>query len=262
MNTLLLEHLAAVSKIAACRQAREHQEGVKLGYNQASAASDAIKMVSPGIPIETNDVSIEFFGNSFGSNNYDRSFIFNNSRATLFQAYAEKIGQNGVLNAFYNSSVNRPRIGYSALTPNERFHFVWTREGTTLRAYINGNLMGSIENIPIADFGEFHLGIMNSSDVGFARVWSYALSAEEVATLYNNGNPAGYVLPAEMKSVGCVVEYLPQNLVADNNGLVSFWLDSAKQLPLNDEYLPPLLESTGGYDMVAKGTPEVIYKPK
>lgn len=69
---------------------RRMAKGVKLGYNQVSTASGAIKMVSPGIPIETNDVSIEFFGNSFGSNNYDRPFIFNNGRATLFQAYAKK----------------------------------------------------------------------------------------------------------------------------------------------------------------------------
>lgn len=343
---------------------RRMAKGVKLGYNQVSTASDAIKMVSPGIPIETNDVSIEFFGNSFGSNNYDRPFIFNNDRATLFQAYAEKIGQNGVLNAFYNSSVDKPRIGYSALTPNERFHFVWTREDTTLRAYINGNLMGSIENIPIADFGEFHLGIMNSSDVGFARVWDYALSAAEVAALYNNGNPAGYVLPTIRKYggpfnisgltsytwtgetdrvyyrelllgrfiqtgavvmikgsvsdyqsgepfvyvgnrqamipaqngsftlkvinnrdnidriyyyggthlgdrrltitidsvalVGCVAEYLPQNLIPTAEGSVVQWLDSAPQLPEANGTFPPLDASVGGYDLAAIGNPKII----
>lgn len=60
----------------------------------------------------------------------------------------------------------------------------------------------------------------------------------------------------------CVAEYLPQNLVANNNGLVSSWLDSAKQLPLNDEYLPPLLETAGGYDLAANGTPEIVYKPE
>lgn len=40
------------------------------------------------------------------------------------------------------------------------------------------------------------------------------------------------------------------------------WLDSAKQLPLNDEYLPPLLETAGGYDLTANGTPETVYKTK
>ena len=38
------------------------------------------------------------------------------------------------------------------------------------------------------------------------------------------------------------------------------WLDSAKQFPLNDEYLPPLLQSDGGYDWTANGTPQIIIK--
>lgn len=38
------------------------------------------------------------------------------------------------------------------------------------------------------------------------------------------------------------------------------WLDSAKQLPLNYEYLPPMLQSDGGYDLTASGMPEIIIK--
>ena len=38
------------------------------------------------------------------------------------------------------------------------------------------------------------------------------------------------------------------------------WLDSAKQFPLNDEYLPSLLQSDGGYDLAANGTPQIIIK--
>ena len=38
------------------------------------------------------------------------------------------------------------------------------------------------------------------------------------------------------------------------------WFDSAKQLPLNDEYLPPLLETAEGYDLTSQGTPKIIYK--
>ena len=63
-----------------------------------------------------------------------------------------------------------------------------------------------------------------------------------------------------VKMLGCVAEYLPKNLVADNNGIASSWLDGAKQHPLNDEYLPPLLQSDGGYDLTASGTPEIIIK--
>lgn len=70
------------------------------------------------------------------------------------------------------------------------------------------------------------------------------------------------VLSISFTPAVCVAEYLPQNLVANNNGLVSSWLDSAKQLPLNDEYLPPLLETAGGYDLTANGTLEIVYKPE
>ena len=37
------------------------------------------------------------------------------------------------------------------------------------------------------------------------------------------------------------------------------WLDSAKQLPLSDEYMEPLFQSIGGYDMAANGAPEILY---
>ena len=37
------------------------------------------------------------------------------------------------------------------------------------------------------------------------------------------------------------------------------WLDSAKQLPLSDEYMEPLFQSIGSYDMAANGAPEILY---
>lgn len=37
------------------------------------------------------------------------------------------------------------------------------------------------------------------------------------------------------------------------------WLDSAKQLPLSDEYMEPLFQSIGEYDMAANGAPEILY---
>mgnify|MGYP001179630001 CR=1 FL=1 len=37
------------------------------------------------------------------------------------------------------------------------------------------------------------------------------------------------------------------------------WLDSAKQMPLSDEYMDPLFQSIGGYDMAANGAPEILY---
>ena len=71
-----------------------------------------------------------------------------------------------------------------------------------INVYIDNTLLASKEQTEIKDLGAFVLGILNSSDVGFARVWSYALSAEDVATLYNDGDPAGYVLPVACKYQG------------------------------------------------------------
>lgn len=43
------------------------------------------------------------------------------------------------------------------------------------------------------------------------------------------------------------------------NGISYSWLDSAKQLPLSDEYMEPLFQSISGYDMMANGAPEILY---
>ena len=58
-----------------------------------------------------------------------------------------------------------------------------------------------------------------------------------------------------------LAEYLPQNLMygRDDNSIATSWLDSAKQLPLSDEYMEPLFQSVGGYDMAANGAPEILY---
>lgn len=61
--------------------------------------------------------------------------------------------------------------------------------------------------------------------------------------------------------VGLLAEFLPQNLMygRDDKTIATSWLDSAKQLPLSDEYMEPLFQSIGGYDMAANGAPEILY---
>lgn len=58
--------------------------------------------------------------------------------------------------------------------------------------------------------------------------------------------------------VGCVAEYLPQNLIPTAEGSVVQWLDSAPQLPEANGILPPLDASVGGYDLAATGNPKII----
>lgn len=45
----------------------------------------------------------------------------------------------------------------------------------------------------------------------------------------------------------------------DDKAIATSWLDSAKQMPLSDEYMEPLFQSIGGYDMAANGAPEILY---
>lgn len=61
-----------------------------------------------------------------------------------------------------------------------------------------------------------------------------------------------------IEPVGCVAEYLPQNLIPTAEGSVVQWLDSAPQLPEANGILPPLDASVGGYDLAAIGNPKII----
>ena len=339
---------------------------------------------SPSMPIGTNDFTLEYFGNLYGAISSNTPLIFN---ANAPYAYSK-----GCLLVYGTPQIafrwiifEKPSSGDMLLdsinliegVQESILHIALTRKGTTVKIYINGELKATKEQSAVKDLGDFRLGMSNGSNMVMSRIYNYALSAEEAAALYNDGDPAGYVLPIPYKykvanyisdfskntdgwstvanypgtslnsgdgilsiygdsttlaiqkqglssgdkpgifririvfvepfqgssirffahsfndyadltlsseklnaegvvhikkasnivpnsfmysydvpigdvvkistitieSIGCVAEYLPKNLVADNNGIAISWLDSAKQLPLNDEYLPPLFES-------------------
>lgn len=377
MNTLLLEHLAAVSKIAAYRQAREHQEGVDAsqGYLTTNAA---------GVLFEGPRTFVCHF-------KYEVSSRLQGIAGFTVPMMALEIAPSTNLLRFYCSTTSAT----APIVPRNNYQAVISYDGTTAVCYLNGSEAARFTVAGYAVTNVFRIGNPSYPPVGpvySSSHFNYALSAEEVSALWNNGDPAAYVLPAvykyrweasesdikkisfypnntgagvasylednangfsgryahivpgdsgalsvynspfgghpvgcvveskfkyrsnapvlvwtdnsnlpinmedaadvtivyrttgtriigfsvsvpnadanswveiqpvSLRTIGCVAEYLPQNLVANNNGLVSSWLDSAKQLPLNDEYLPPLLETAGGYDLTANGTPEIIYK--
>lgn len=77
------------------------------------------------------------------------------------------------------------------------------------------------------------------------------------------GGPSGTdrrltLIVNSIEPVGCVAEYLPQNLIPTAEGSVVQWLDSAPQLPEANGILPPLDASVGGYDLAAIGNPKII----
>lgn len=79
--------------------------------------------------------------------------------------------------------------------------------------------------------------------------------------MYSYDVPIGDVVKIStitIESVGCVAEYLPQNLIPTAEGSVVQWLDSAPQLPEANGILPPLDASVGGYDLAAIGNPKII----
>lgn len=118
----------------------------------------------------------------------------------------------------------------------------------------------------ISSLAEYSIGSKNNHSDRFQgdyllhQHFNYAMSADEVKALDNNGDPMGYVVPKAERG-GLLAEFLPQNLMygRDDKTIATSWLDSAKQLPLSDEYMEPLFQSIGGYDMAANGAPEILY---
>lgn len=274
MNSLLY-YYNNVQKMAAYRQAKRMQRGVKLGYGETgvySSTTSAKLLLSDPISIGTSDFTIEYYGNAYGSGSISSPLLFNKASigsaaiSSYFQVYGLSLGKNNLNWVTFgipgggNITTDSLFFNYSAPTLDDKFHLVITRAGKTIRVYIDNVLVASKEQTEIKDMGEFVLGVANSSDVGFVRAWNYALSADDVTAHYNNGDPMGYVVP-KAKRAGLLAEYLPQNLMygRDDKTIATSWLDSAKQMPLSDEYMEPLFQSIGGYDMAANGAPEILY---
>lgn len=388
--------------MAAYRQAKRMQRGVKLGENQAVTVYTTSKFESNPITIGTDDFSVEFYGTMYGSNSSCAS-LFNAASPSAggdktFSFYSRYYPDNGIYGVLFSPDTSGDGFGDQVLVQYEpgddsKFLVTVTRQGATVKVYINGELKATKEQSAVKDLGNLKLAIANSSDVGFVRVWNYALSADEIAAHYNNGDPMGYVVPkasryfeksyqsnftdgtdgwtgyrpssgllieskegileisgdyanyqirmgyppapkcasrykmrvefaepvsisryalyaftgnsafqenvtepktvlegvtpldnnlsqycyiylygitpntvVRIKSVtiepaGLLAEYLPQNLMygRDDKAIATSWLDSAKQLPLSDEYMEPLFQSIGGYDMAANGAPDILY---
>lgn len=351
---------------------RRMAKGVKMGYNQYVDKSASTMFKSPSMPIGTNDFTLEYFGNLYGAISSNTPLIFN---ANAPYAYSK-----GCLLIYGTSQIavrwiifEKPSSGDLLLdsidliagAQESILHLALTRKGTTVKVYINGELKATKELSAVKDLGDFRLGMANSSNMVMSRIYNYAMAADEVKALYNDGDPAGYVLPNAMKEltpveivgknsytwtgeddstyaktinlsqklsegrlyrftitvsnyesgapffvanrgintyipaqngthiidviidrsynslmyiyggnagadrrltlivnsiepVGCVAEYLPQNLIPTAEGSVVKWLDSAPQLPEANGILPPLDASVGGYDLAAIGNPKII----
>lgn len=87
----------------------------------------------------------------------------------------------------------------------------------------------------------------------------YSLSAKSLAS-YEGGLNTIVLYPVYNQG-GIGAYYIKDVQVVEEPGIAHAWLDSTKQLPLNDEYLAPLLESINSYNLAGVNTPMINYKP-
>lgn len=86
----------------------------------------------------------------------------------------------------------------SRVTIGDNIHVVISYDGATAMCYINGIEVGAMQPTAYTLSALFRIGDtvhITKSPVHFCRHFNYALSAEEVVALYNDGYPAGYIVP-------------------------------------------------------------------
>lgn len=216
MNSLLY-YYNNVQKMAAYRQAKRMQRGVKLGYGENPSVSSSTKFTMPPVTIGLSDYSIEYFGNSIGSIGSNPAYMktsvgVRESGGILAWGYED--GSNGVnIIRFGNTSdgASNQVYPYVKFDNDDPFHLVITRQGNEIKIYVNNELAITWDTREVLDMGDMDLIFANSSDVGFVRVWNMCLSADDVTAHYNNGDPMGYVVPKAMR------ELLSVNLIGSNS---------------------------------------------
>lgn len=203
-----MDRRRSLLKIAALRSERERQVGVNIGKEQNIDSSSITAFIGAPVPIGTGDFTLEYFGNTYWATSSKVSLIFNDSSRSpyskgCFLIYGNsKVAVQWVLFEMPSSgAASDDSIILSAGDKETPFHFVVTRKGTTVKAYFNGELKATKEQSAVKDLGDFRLGMSNGSNMVMSRIYNYAISAEEVAALYNDGDPAGYVLPSTMKGL-------------------------------------------------------------
>ena len=183
-----MDRRRSLLKIAALRTEREHQERVDASKGYFTTTDSGL--------LRDGAMSLEAFFEYGGStNNYQAPISLS----------------SGMLELIMPPSVDVMRIYCGGqgvdynLTPGERYHIVISYDGTLAYYYVNGEKVGSITPKNYVVGRSFSIGANNSGyypyiwPFGYARIYNYALSAEEDAALYNDGDPTGYVLPVPYK---------------------------------------------------------------
>lgn len=108
-------------------------------------------------------------------------------------------------------------------------------------------------NLSAAKLGENQYVVVDTKETGTPYMFVYASDPS-----YTYTSRRLKVTVHSVKMLGCIAEYLPQNLIPTAESSVVQWLDSAPQLPEANGILPPLDASVGGYDLAAIGNPKIV----
>lgn len=148
-----------------------------------------------------------------------------------------------IITSQFNFSTNDFSVKYSC-EPNTTYHVVlrYTLQENLGYIFVNGikisgtfklgsriqqryfNLGMYAENIPILFKGEIY----------HFRNFNIFLTEAQALALWNEGDPASFVVDAAMKA-SCTREYLPQNIQprSDDPTKAGYWWSSHKQMPVN-----------------------------
>lgn len=180
-----MDRRRSLLKIAALRSERERQAGVNCtkGYLQSQDA---------GLLFE-GPRTFECFFTYVPS---DKMQVIAGFGISMIEIHALTTNQLRVYCGGGNATVD--------IVPGDSYLVDVAYDGTTAICYLNG---AEAARFPVTGYKITDL-FKSGSDtyipqgsLVFCRHYNYAISAEEVAALYNDGDPAGYILPQNLKNI-------------------------------------------------------------
>ena len=180
-----MDRRRSLLKIAALRSERERQVGIycTTGYLQSQDA---------GLLFE-GPRTLEVFFTCVSS---DRMQVIAGFGISMIEIYALTTNQLRVYCGGGNATVD--------IVPGDSYLVDVAYDGTTAICYLNG---AEAARFPVTGYkitDSFRTGsntYIPQGSLVFCRHYNYALSAEEAAAHYNDGDPAGYILPQNLKNI-------------------------------------------------------------
>ena len=193
------EQFAAISKIEAFKQYKERQRGVL-------TAQGGFLTTDPALLHVPCTIQCVFVPQTFES----RQCVFD-TRGSSASPRIDILG-NGRMSIYYSGTDKTIDISIGTL-----YNITFVTTETEQSIYVGGELLGSAP-YSTPQFAYYVIGALTDrfmyrfkGDYLLHRHFNYAMSADEVKALDNNGDPMGYVVPKAMR------ELLSVNLIGSNS---------------------------------------------